>query len=324
MGWSCTICIWSGLFTDNVFFLITLSKFTVTSRSIMRSPGSTLDVAAVFHSFAVTSPVSSVTNNFLNLLDDAISGSGEPPLAFEKLNTLRSKLENLTLLIIDEISMVGSEMFLDIHRRLNEIKGISWNGIWFGGDLYQLPPVQQLCIYKPVKDAMAKMCGSGSIFMDEFFLPELSEIMRQKDDLSFADMLGRIRTGKWNNSDIAMLKSRVVNVTDPSYPQDALHAFAFNKDVNEHNMKKLNELATEKVVIHANDDKYNSTGAIDVSKLPPSKSRTETGGIETALHLAIGARVMMTVNNWWACKWCYGKSCGFPKKWSWANTCDSC
>ena len=102
------------------------------------------------------------------LLKVTRSRSGEPPLAFEKLNTLRSKLENLTLLIIDEISMVGSEMFLDIHRRLNEIKGICGNGIWFGnvcilacGDLYQLPPVQQLCIYKPVKDAMAKMCGSG-------------------------------------------------------------------------------------------------------------------------------------------------------------------
>ena len=229
--------------------------------------------------------------------------SGESPLTFEKLNTVRSKLENLTLLIIDEISMVGSDMFLDIHRRLNEIKGISGEGVWFGnvcilacGDLYQLPPVLQLSIFTPVKDAMAKMCGSGSIFMDEFFLHELNEIMRQKDDLTFAEMLGRIRTGNWNNSDIAMLKSREINITDPSYPKNALHAFAFNKDVLEYNMKKLNELTTEKVEIAATDDKYDSTGAIDVSKLPPSKSRTETGGLETTLHLAIGARVMMTVN----------------------------
>ena len=229
--------------------------------------------------------------------------SGEPPLTFEKLNTLRSKLENLTLLIIDEISMVGSDMFLDIHRRLNELKGISGNGIWFGnvcilacGDLYQLPPVLQQNIFTPAKDAMAKMCGSGSIFMDEFWLHELNEIMRQKDDLSFAKMLGRVRTGNWNHNDMAILKSREVSITDPSYPADALHAFAFNKDVNEHNLKKLNELTTEKVIIDATDDKYDSTGAIDVSKLRISKSRTETGGLETTLHIAIGARVMMTVN----------------------------
>ena len=85
--------------------------------------------------------------------------------------------------------------------------------------------------------------------------------MRQKDGLSFADMLWRIPTDNWNDHDIAMLKSRVVSVTDPSYPQDALHAFAFNKVANEHNMKKTNELAAEKVVIYANDDKYDSTGA---------------------------------------------------------------
>ena len=229
--------------------------------------------------------------------------SAEPPLSFEKLNTLRSKLENLTLLIIDEISMVGSDMLLDIHRRLNEIKGISGNGIWFGnvcilacGDLYQLPPVLQQNIFTPVRDTMARMCGSGSIFMDEFFLHELNEIMRQKDDQSFAEMLGRVRTGNWNHSDITNLKSREVNITDPSYPSDALHAFAFNKDVHAHNLKKLNELTTEKVVICATDDKYDSTGAIDVSKLPSSKSRTETGGLETTLHIAVGARVMVTVN----------------------------
>ena len=119
---------------------------------------------------------------------------------------------------------------------------------------------------------MAKMCGSGSIYMDELFLHELSGIMRQNDDLSFAKMFERVRTGNWNDSDITILKSREVNVTDSSYPIDALHEFAFNKDVHEHNLKKLNELTTEKVTIDATDDKYDNTGAIDVSKFLPSKS----------------------------------------------------
>ena len=58
--------------------------------------------------------------------------SNGAPLTFDKLNTLRSRLENLTLLMIDEISMVGTDMLLNIHRRLNEIKGISGNDVWFG------------------------------------------------------------------------------------------------------------------------------------------------------------------------------------------------
>ena len=135
-------------------------------------------------------------------------------LSFDKLNTLRTKLSNLTLMIIDEISMVGSDMLLNIHHRLNEIKGINGDDIWFGntcilacGDLYQLPPVRQNCIFNPVKDAMVRMCGSGSIFMDEFQLHELTKIMRQKDDVIFAETLGRIRTGEWNRMDIELLKN---------------------------------------------------------------------------------------------------------------------
>ena len=109
--------------------------------------------------------------------------------------------------------------------------------------------------------------------MDEFYLHELTEIMRQKDDLSFANMLGRIRTGKYNENDIRMLKSREIKITDPSYLKDALHVFAFNKEVNAHNMNMLNELANHEdhIILAAVDDKYDSTGAIDISKLSPQK-----------------------------------------------------
>ena len=38
------------------------------------------------------------------------------PLTQDKLNTLRIKLSNLQLLIIDEICMVGSNMLFQIHK----------------------------------------------------------------------------------------------------------------------------------------------------------------------------------------------------------------
>lgn len=44
--------------------------------------------------------------------------SGFQPLNHDRLNSLRSKLSRLTLLIIDEISMVGANMLLEIHKRL--------------------------------------------------------------------------------------------------------------------------------------------------------------------------------------------------------------
>ena len=44
-------------------------------------------------------------------------------LSQEKLNTLRLKLSNLKLLIIDEVSMVGCNILLQIHKRLQQLKG---------------------------------------------------------------------------------------------------------------------------------------------------------------------------------------------------------
>ena len=43
------------------------------------------------------------------------------PLNHDRLNTLRSKLSHLMLVIIDEVSMVGANMLLEIHNRLQQI-----------------------------------------------------------------------------------------------------------------------------------------------------------------------------------------------------------
>ena len=58
--------------------------------------------------------------------------TGFQPLSHDRLNTLRSKLSKLTLVIIDEVSMVGSNMLLEIHKRLQQIKGVS-DDVTFGG-----------------------------------------------------------------------------------------------------------------------------------------------------------------------------------------------
>ena len=99
--------------------------------------------------------------------------SGFQPLNHDRLNSLRSKLSHLTLLIIDEISMVGANMLLEIHKRLQQIKAVT-PGITFGGvsilavgDLYQQPPVCQSPVFSTVSDSYAKLYHSGSLWVDE-------------------------------------------------------------------------------------------------------------------------------------------------------------
>ena len=67
--------------------------------------------------------------------------------------------------------MVGSNMLLEIHKRLQQIKGVSDDKVFGGvsilavGDLYQLPPVGQAPLFSTVSDCYAQLYGSGSLWV---------------------------------------------------------------------------------------------------------------------------------------------------------------
>ena len=78
--------------------------------------------------------------------------------------------------------MVGSNMLLQIHKRLQQLKG-KGDDTTFGnisilavGDLYQLRPVAQPHVFAKVGDAYARLHKSGSLWLDEFKMIELDEI----------------------------------------------------------------------------------------------------------------------------------------------------
>ena len=85
---------------------------------------------------------------------------------------------------------------------------------------------------------------------------ELGEIMRQRDDSQFAQLLCRIHTATCTEEDIKVLESRTIKDDHPDYPHDALHVYPWNSHVDDQNNLKLQELATEEqhVVIKAIDN----------------------------------------------------------------------
>ena len=54
---------------------------------------------------------------------------------------------------------------------------------------------------------------------------ELDEIMRQRGDSQFAQLLCRVRTATCTEEDIKVLESGVITDDHPSYPHDVLHAY---------------------------------------------------------------------------------------------------
>ena len=86
---------------------------------------------------------------------------------------------------------------------------------------------------------------------------ELTEIMRQRNDAVFANMLNRLRVRKEDEplqeTDIKLLESRTVKENSLTAPPDALLLFYRNNDVSKHNDAKIASLSTEKYTVQAED-----------------------------------------------------------------------
>ena len=122
---------------------------------------------------------------------------------------------------------------------------------------------------------------------------ELHEIMRQRGDTRFVELLCRVRTGECTDKDIDLLKSRVIILESPNYPTNALHVYRRNDSVDKRNDFMLNSLASEddQFTIKAKDSVTGQTCHIDLSTL--SEKSSETGNLHGMFKIAVGSRAML-------------------------------
>ena len=194
-------------------------------------------------------------------------------LSHDKANNFRLKLSKLKLLIIDEISMVGYNMLLHIHKRLNKI--LVQPDEMFGNvsilavsDLHQLPLVCQPPLFNVMSNKqLSCLYGSGSLWKDHFKMLELTEVMRQRGDTRFVDLLCRVKTGECTKADIDLLKTCVIALESPDYPTQAIHVYRLNNSDDKHNDFMLNSLASEddQFSIEAQDSVTGQTRHFDLA-----------------------------------------------------------
>jgi hypothetical protein len=144
----------------------------------------------------------------------------------------RVVLQDLSLLIIDEISMVSAEILMSINLRLQEIFGAEE---FFGGkcvvlfgDLLQLPPVHGKRPFEELSgDDMHNLTGGLRIpchLWHHFQYDELTINQRQKGDKNekWNSILGRIRIGRPTQNDIESLQERIIPITNCDLPRQYL------------------------------------------------------------------------------------------------------
>ena len=180
--------------------------------------------------------------------------------------------------------MVANTTLLNIHQRLKEIfatpnfklfAGISIVAV---GDLYQLPPIRKKPIFENYKNDGYNLCHPWHVFR----MIELIEIMRQKDDKEFTDLLNRIRTASQTEDDIKCLQTKSVS-SDDNYTTNALQQiWAENIPVDDHNRRHLENLSSALFVLKAVDQYPPHVSKEDIDKVL-SKGRSETGGLDTVI-----------------------------------------
>jgi len=215
-----------------------------------------------------------------------------PPKIIQKdaIKRLRDKslIENLDMVVIDEVSMVRSDLMdgIDYALRLNRGRmKVPFGGVQmvFFGDLFQLSPVGE----REARELLEERYSSPYFFSAKVFNDcnirsvELSTIYRQKDG-SFMELLNRIRNKEHTEEDLDILNKRVQKDTAVSKKDATVILTTTNSLASAINQDRLSKLPGKMITYEGT-----ATGRFEESAYPT----------DTSLKLKKGAQVILIKND---------------------------
>uniref|UniRef100_A0A8D8XYD7 ATP-dependent DNA helicase n=1 Tax=Cacopsylla melanoneura TaxID=428564 RepID=A0A8D8XYD7_9HEMI len=223
-----------------------------------------------------------------------------PQLSADIANTIRENLFHTKLLIIDEISFVGSTFFSRIDFRLRQIFGkkdtFGGLSVLVVGDLFQLPPLFDNPLYRFVNNEFGGLVDRNPLW-DEFSFYELTEVMRQREDLEFVRVLNNIAIGQVDDNDINTINTRAVSPSD--IPRGAIRLYNRNIDVTNFNNLSLTQHEGPEYKSIAKDSIVGTTTEnrrIRILNSIKNKNLNEVNGLPDEIRLKIGIKYMLTSN----------------------------
>lgn len=205
----------------------------------------------------------------------------------------RKLIRNLELIIIDEVSMVRSDIIDAIDLILRIIRGrmfMPFGGIQilFVGDLFQLEPV----VTSQDAEILSKFYhtnffyGANAFIANKPIIVELTKVYRQKDK-EFVAILDQIRTGQASDQEVKKLNEHTL--LSEENPSSALFEEDFNITLTTRRdrAKAINEEHLKRLV----GDEYTFKGTVQ-DEFPEGSLPTE----ET-LVFKEGAQVMFVAND---------------------------
>ncbi len=206
---------------------------------------------------------------------------------FTMSKTKKSILRTLDLLIIDEISMVRSDLLDAIDEMLRQHRDHSkpFGGVQLLmiGDLHQLAPVandQEWDILKDYYDTQY-FFGSKALQQVRYVTIELKKIYRQEDD-HFIRLLSNIRDGHLDHTTINALNQRYIPNFQPPAQDEYIRLTTHNYRADQYNQQQLSMLPGMSRIFECVVE-----GTFPENSFPAAKS----------LELKLGTQVMFIRND---------------------------
>ncbi len=213
-----------------------------------------------------------------------------PDVTLDKIvidKRLQSVIKKIDSIVIDEISMVRSDIFdcIDKSLRLHSLCDEPFGGkrLILFGDLFQLPPIlkrDEMEIFLDIYNSQY-FFDSKAYRVGNFSILELKKIYRQKNT-KFINLLNRIRTATYIDEDLDLINKHVVKYNNTDVDNSSIYITTTNnkaEDINNKNLEKINGL---EYIFNAE-----ARGSIYEREFPANK----------VLKLKVGAKVMITVND---------------------------
>lgn len=159
------------------------------------------------------------------------------------------------------------------------------------GDFFQLPPVKQKHNERLYKE---NTTYPFDLWNENFKLVELNEVMRQKEDLVFAQSLNSLRT-RTADQNLPNDVLQMLNRCNRDGNDSALHVFATNDKVNQYNLKMVKQIGKDlKEAIAKDFERERTSGKIVLRETPFVRHKSD--GIPSSILLCENAKVMIIRN----------------------------
>ena len=220
-----------------------------------------------------------------------------------KLDKIKDVLQDLELIVIDEISMVSSDMLYNIDSRLKEIfypceEIFGGKSIMLVGDILQLEPVNGTFIFKePLHKKKIPYHRTAQLWYQ--FEVVVLETNHRQGVSSWASLLSRARIENMSLDDRKDLNARKCGKFPKRNSINDMHVFYTNKEAGIQNVMSLHSIPSPLIEIPA-ETQY-PRGYTPALKNVGKDMKRDCGTIDDTnfqklLQLKVGARVMLIFN----------------------------